>query len=425
MKIAILTLGCKVNQYESDSIAHALKERGHEVVFGVENADVFIVNTCAVTNEAEKKSRQMISKVQKISPKAKILVCGCASEKSVDSFLKNKKVSFVSGVANKLKLVEKIEEEGQAFEVDELPLEYNDNYISNPSKTRAHIKIQDGCNNFCSYCIIPYLRGRSRSRNVVEILNEIEVLSKSAKEIVLTGIDISDYKIDGQPALGKLLKMLSNNPIRIRLGSLEQGVINEEFLEIASEMKNLCPHFHLSLQSGSKTVLKRMNRHYTPDEFYQTVLKLREIFVNPAITTDVIVGFPGETEEEFNETVEFVKKVGFSSIHIFPYSKRDGTVASRMKDLNGEIKKQRAETLEKVNKQLKKNYIKLSKKTPHSVLIEEKIGKFFVGHSENYIKCYIKAKNLETNTFVNVKIKKKFEDGAFSKIVKIKGEKRK
>ena len=425
MKIAILTLGCKVNQYESDAIAYALKERGHEVVFGVENADLFIVNTCAVTNEAEKKSRQMIAKVQKISPKAKILVCGCASQKGHEAFLKNKNVVFVSGVANKIKLVEKIEEEGQVFEIDELPLEYNDTYISRPSKTRAHIKIQDGCNNFCSYCIIPYLRGRSRSRSVVEILNEVEALQKQAKEIVLTGIDISDYKIDGEFALGKLLKMLADYNVRIRLGSLEQGVIKGEFLETISEMKNLCPHFHLSLQSGSESVLKRMNRRYTPGEFYETVLKLKEIFVEPAITTDVIVGFPGETEEEFLETVEFVKKVGFASIHVFPYSRRDGTVAARMKDLNGEIKKQRVEILEKVNEKLKANYIKLSKKTPHSVLIEEKQGKYYVGHSENYIKCYIKAKKLEQNSFVNVKIKKKFEDGALAKIVKIKGEKRK
>ena len=301
-----------------------------------------------------------------------------------------------------------------------LPLDYNDTYVSKPSKTRAYIKIQDGCNNFCSYCLIPYLRGRSRSRNVVEILNEVENLQQFAKEIVLTGIDISDFKIDGKPALGKLLEMLSDYNVRIRLGSLEQGVVNDELLEVISKMKNLCPHFHLSLQSGSATVLKRMNRHYTPEQFLAVVQKIRKCFVNPAITTDVIVGFPGETEEEFMETVNFVKKVKFFQIHVFPYSKREGTVAARMKDLNGDIKRKRVEILEKINEKLQKKYINKCKKTLHSVLIEEKEGQYYIGHAENYIKCYIKAEKLETNTFVTVKLKKPYIDGALAVVKNMK-----
>lgn len=418
MKIAIHTLGCKVNQYESEALGLALSQKGYDVCFDFEPADVFIVNTCAVTNEAEKKSRQTLSKFKKLNSKGKIIVCGCASEKSQEAFLKNKNVVFVSGVANKLKILDYIEKEDRAgAEIDPLPLEYNETYRAAPSKTRAYVKVQDGCNNFCSYCIIPYLRGRSRSRNVVEILNEIESLEKSVNEVVLTGIDLSDFKIDGEKALPKLLEMLSGFDLRIRLGSLEQGVIDEEFLKLGAQ-RNLCPHFHLSLQSGSESVLKRMNRHYTPEEFYSKVERLRKAFDNPAITTDIIVGFPGETEQEFLETVEFIKRVGFSSLHVFPYSKREGTVAARMKDLDGETKKRRVLILEKLNSTLQEKYINQSKKNILSVLIEEKIGKYYVGHSENYIKCYIKSKKLEPNSFVNVKIKKKFADGALAKIVK-------
>lgn len=422
MNIVIHTLGCKVNQYESDSLQLALENRGHVVSNKLELADAYIVNTCAVTNEAERKSRQTIAKFQRINPKAPIFICGCASQKDSLKFKDLKNVVFISGSANKLKIIEYLEKEnnrGRKIKIDKLPTEYNDNYFAKPTKTRAFIKIQDGCNNFCSYCIIPYLRGRSRSRNLIDIINEVESLEEDEiKEVVLTGIDISDYKIDGVLSLGRLLTELSNSKVRIRLGSLEQGVINNDFISSLSKMRNLCPHFHLSLQSGSETVLKRMNRHYTPKSFFESVKKLREIFVNPAITTDIIVGFPGETDEEFQETVKFVKRVKFASLHIFPYSKREGTVAARYKDINGKIKKQRVAILDKLNKQLKKNYIKLSKRTLHSVLIEEKYDEYWVGHSENYIKCYIKEENLLQNSFVNVRILKEFLDGALVEVVK-------
>lgn len=430
MKIVIYTLGCKVNQYESDSLQFALENRGHIVSNKIEKADIFIVNTCAVTNEAERKSRQTIAKFQKLNPDAKIFVCGCASEKNNSKFKDLKNVVFISGATNKHKVINEIE---KLFEnekskkitkpkinIEKLPNEYEDNYFAKPTKTRAFVKIQDGCNHFCSYCIIPYLRGRSRSRNMIDILNEIQNLGSEVKEIVLSGIDISDYKIDGELALGRLLNELSNHNIRIRLGSLEQGIINDEFINSLAKMKNLCPHFHLSLQSGSATVLKRMNRHYTPKDFLKSVNKLREIFINPAITTDIIVGFPDETNKEFNETLKFVRKVKFAAMHIFPYSKRDGTVAARFKDVNGNVKKERVAILEKVNEQLKNDYIKLSQKTPHSVLIEEKKGDYFIGHTENYIKCYIQEPNLLLNTFVNVKIKSRYLDGAIAEVIKEK-----
>ena len=418
MKIAIYTLGCKVNQYESDSLGFSLLNNGNEVFYDLVFADIFIINTCAVTNEAEKKSRQVIAKIKRINPYAKIFICGCASQKNPKNFLKSKNVVFVSGVANKLKIVDMIEKNFDVcVDIDKIPKSYNENYISKPTRTRAYVKIQDGCNNFCSYCIIPYLRGRSRSRNVIEILNEVKRIQGEVKEVVLTGINLSDFRIDGKLSLGKLIKLLANNEVRIRLGSLEQGIIDEKFIDDISNVNNLCPHFHLSLQSGSLSILKRMNRHYTPNEFEEKVRMLRKIFINPAITTDIIVGFPGETEEEFYETVKFVKKIGFSSIHIFPYSKREGTVAAKMRDINGEIKKTRVNVLEKVKNELEKNYIKTSKKNEHSVLIEEKQGCYYIGHAENYIKCYIKAKNLMTNSLVNVKIKKIFKDGALAKLI--------
>lgn len=415
MKVCIITLGCKVNQYESDALANSLEKLGYEVCSKLEEADFFVVNTCAVTNEAEKKSRQTIAKIKKVSPKAKIYVCGCASEHNANKFAEIEGVKFISGVSNKLKIIQHIEKTSRKkIEVDKIGEEYEDNLIAKKTKTRAYVKIQDGCNNFCSYCLIPYLRGRSRSRNIISIMNEIDALKDYVKEVVLTGIDISTYKIDGKPALHELLKLLADYPLRIRLGSLEQASVSDEFLIAAEEMKNLCPHFHLSLQSGSNSVLKRMNRYYTTKQFEQTVKKLRKIYRDPAITTDIIVGFPGETEKEFKQTLKFAKKIGFSQIHIFPYSLREGTVAAKMPQVDGKIKRERVLKLEQLNEKLKEKYINKCRKGYHSVLIEEKVDDFFVGHSENYIKCYIAAENLLPNTFVNVKIVKKFRDGAIA-----------
>ena len=415
MKVCIITLGCKVNQYESDALANSLEKLGYEVCSKLEEADFFVVNTCAVTNEAEKKSRQTIAKIKKVSPKAKIYVCGCASEHNANKFAEIEGVKFISGVSNKLKIIQHIEKTSRKkIEVDKIGEEYEDNLIAKKTKTRAYVKIQDGCNNFCSYCLIPYLRGRSRSRNIISIMNEIDALKDDVKEVVLTGIDISTYKIDGKPALHELLKLLADYPLRIRLGSLEQASVSDEFLIAAEEMKNLCPHFHLSLQSASNSVLKSMNRHNTKKQFEQTDKKLRKIYRDPAITTDIIVGFPGETEKEFKQTLKFAKKIGFSQIHIFPYSLREGTVAAKMPQVDGKIKRERVLKLEQLNEKLKEKYINKCRKGYHSVLIEEKVDDFFVGHSENYIKCYIAAENLLPNTFINVKIVKKFRDGAIA-----------
>lgn len=415
MRIVVYTLGCKVNQYESESMMSMLERMGHTVFSHLEVADVYIINTCAVTNEAEKKSRQTIAKCKALNPNARIMICGCASEKNASQFENIDGVTFVKGVANKQEMVNSLNENG--IKIDKNPLEYDDTYVAMPTKTRAYIKIQDGCNNFCSYCIIPYLRGRSRSRNIVSILNEVDKLSKQVKEIIITGIDVSDYKIDGEKALPFLLEKLEPyQDIRFRLSSLEQGIADQKLMDACKKI-NMCPHFHLSLQSGCDTVLKRMNRKYLTKDYLKTVKLIRKNFENPNISTDIIVGFPGETDKEFKKTYNFAKKVKFANIHIFPYSLRSGTVAEKMPQVDGNIKKMRVKKLEKLNEKLNKAYIKKSKKQILTVLVEEKVDDYFVGHTENYIKCYIKD-NVDIDSFVEVKIEEPYKDGAIAKLIK-------
>lgn len=415
MRIVVYTLGCKVNQYESESMMSMLERMGHTVFSHLEFADVYIINTCAVTNEAEKKSRQTVAKCKALNPNARIMICGCASEKNANQFENIDGVTFVKGVANKQEMVNSLNENG--IKIDKNPLEYDDTYVAMPTKTRAYIKIQDGCNNFCSYCIIPYLRGRSRSRNIVSILNEVDKLSKQVKEIIITGIDVSDYKIDGEKSLPFLLEKLEPyQDIRFRLSSLEQGIADQKLMDACKKI-NMCPHFHLSLQSGCDTVLKRMNRKYLTKDYLKTVKLIRKNFENPNISTDIIVGFPGETDKEFKKTYNFAKKVKFANIHIFPYSLRSGTVAEKMPQVDGNIKKIRVKKLEKLNEKLNKAYIKKSKKQILTVLVEEKVDDYFVGHTENYIKCYIKD-NVDIDSFVEVKIEEPYKDGAIAKLIK-------
>ncbi len=415
MRIVVYTLGCKVNQYESESMMSMLERMGHTVFSHLDIADVYIINTCAVTNEAEKKSRQTIAKCKALNPNARIMICGCASEKNANQFENIDGVTFVKGVANKQEMVNSLNENG--VKIDKNPLEYDDTYVAEPTKTRAYIKIQDGCNNFCSYCIIPYLRGRSRSRNIVSILNEVDKLSKQVKEIIITGIDVSDYKIDGEKSLPFLLEKLEPyQDIRFRLSSLEQGIADQKLMDACKKI-NMCPHFHLSLQSGCDTVLKRMNRKYLTKDYLKTVKLIRKNFENPNISTDIIVGFPGETDKEFKQTYNFAKKVKFANIHIFPYSLRSGTVAEKMPQVDGNVKKLRVKKLEKLNAKLNKAYIKKSKKQVLTVLVEEKVDNYFVGHTENYIKCYIND-NVEIDSFVEVKIEEPYKDGALAKVVK-------
>lgn len=279
MKIAVLTLGCKVNKYESDALIFELKNRGFEATEKLEFADAYIINTCAVTNEAEKKSRQMIERARKFNPTAEIFVMGCASQNRPAQF-EDKRVKFVIGTASKKKILDDLEKSGA--HLYDLPKEYEDNLYSAQTLTRAFIKIQDGCDKFCSYCIIPYLRGRSRSRSVESIEDEVKKLPDFVKEIVLVGIDVADFKIDGKSGLGTLLQTLDKYGKRLRLSSMEDNLIDEEFLKQLSSLKNFCPHFHLSLQSGSDNVLKKMNRKYTTAEFENSVSPSDRPFRSPA-----------------------------------------------------------------------------------------------------------------------------------------------
>lgn len=383
MKIAVLTLGCKVNKYESDALIFTLQKKGFEATDALEWADAYIINTCAVTNEAERKSRQMIERCRKFNPSAKIYVVGCASQNRPSQFEK-KGVVFVQGVAEKLKIIDHLLSEGE--KVYDLPLEYEDDFFSAQTKERAFIKIQDGCNNFCTYCIIPYLRGRSRSREAKSVIAEIEKLPKSVKEVVLVGIDVSSYCDKNGTKLIDLLEALDRFGFRLRLSSMEDNLISEDFVRHLKKLKNFCPHFHLSLQSGCDEVLKKMNRKYRTADFERTVNLIRKYFPLAGITTDVIVGFPTETEENFTETVNFIKKIGFSDLHIFPYSNRKGTVASKIfKDLPKSVKEERAKVLAEIRKKDKIDFI--AQNDILEVLIEEEKNGVFFGYSKNYIKC--------------------------------------
>lgn len=409
MKVAVLTLGCKVNKYESDALIFELKSRGIDATDNLEEADAYIINTCAVTNEAERKSRQMIERARKFNPNAEIYVMGCASQNRPVQF-EDRNVKMIIGTAGKKKIVDELSHSGT--HLFELPTAYEDDLFSAQSLTRAFIKIQDGCDHFCSYCIIPYLRGRSRSRSLESIVSEVEKLPDDVKEIVLVGIDVSDFKIDGKKGLGKLLQTLDKYGKRLRLSSMEDSLIDEEFLKVLSTLKNFCPHFHLSLQSGCDNVLKKMNRHYTTDEFAGSVALIRKYFPLAGITTDIIVGFPTETEEDFEETLKFVERVKFSQLHIFPYSKRDGTAASKLyKDLSGKVKNERVKRLEELGDRLKTEFLRENK--TGKVLIEAKNGDYFDGYTENYIKCYFSG-DLKVGEIVDVQIEKPFKDGVLA-----------
>ena len=385
MKAVVFTLGCKVNECESDSLIAGLTARGIEVSDKLEYADFYIVNTCAVTSEAEKKSRQMASRIKKLNPNAKIIFTGCACEKNPTAFSQKSDTYLVTGSFSKNKILELLDECGEKLAPP--TLEFEELLTVKTLKTRTYIKVQDGCNNFCSYCIIPYLRGRSRSRDPEMVKKEI--ISTSPVEAVINGINLSAYDYNGKK-LTDLVLALKDANTRIRLGSLEVNVIDDEFLSALKGLKNFAPHFHLSLQSGSNQVLKSMNRHYTADEYLDKVNLIRKYYPNAGITTDIIVGFPTETEENFIETLELVDKVKFSDIHPFIFSPRSGTNAFKMKDLSGDIKEERQERLLKKKAEVKSAFISAQIGKTLEFLFEEVKDGYAVGYSENYIRVYVK-----------------------------------
>lgn len=422
IKVCLLTLGCKVSQYESGAIKEELIKLGYDATINFEVADFYILNTCAVTNEAEHKSRSFITKILSKNKDAKILVCGCASEHNREQFLKNKSIIYVGGNGYKNEISKFLDDYVKNFESNNQILSDHYKKMTNDyknfssittSRTRAYLKIQDGCNNFCSYCLIPFIRGRSRSRNLDDIVSEAESLSKTNSEIVLTGINMSDYKIDGKLALGEVLKRLFRLKSRIRIGSLEVNVITDDFLQICSQMPNFCPQFHLSMQSGCDRILSLMNRHYTKNEYLQKINLIRQYFPDASITTDVIVGFPTETEQDFLETIDTINKAKFFKMHIFPYSLRAGTKASKMQQVNGAIKKERVRKLEVIDAKEHDEYLKQMKNKQQTVLVETINDNFAEGYTENYIKVYLdnSIEKYQIGDMVKIDVGEKFKDG--------------
>ncbi len=413
MRAVVYTLGCKVNDVESGSILRGLEELGYEVSREMVPADVYVINTCAVTAEAERKSRQTVGKARKCNPSAKIIVCGCASEKAPQAFME-KGVYAVTGAQRKNKVLEIAA--GQAGGVCiERELKYEEMLLPECLKTRNFVKIQDGCNRFCSYCIIPYLRGRSRSRDMESAAAEI--LQSQAQETVVTGIDVSEYRDERGRDLADLMLAVKDAKTRIRLGSLEVSLITDRFLSALKGVKNFAPQFHLSLQSGSNTVLKNMNRRYTREEYIESSRKIYSVFPDAAITTDIIVGFPTEGEEEFLDSLRIVEEVGFAQIHAFPYSPREGTNAyKKYKELPAAVKKERVERLLVKGNGAKKRYMEKYLGRVLEIVPEHCIGGYTEGYSENYIRVYVEGE-MEKRP-AQVCVERLFKDGVLAKIIK-------
>lgn len=412
-KAALHNLGCKVNAYETEAMQHLLEEAGYEIVPFTQKADVYVINTCSVTNMADRKSRQMLHKAKKNNPDSIVVAAGCYVQTSEKEVLNDLSVDIVIGNDRKHDLVRLLEEysldsvNDTVDDINDGKHDFEELFIDQTKEhTRAFIKVQDGCNQFCSYCIIPYARGRVRSRRFENVIAEVERLAANGfKEVVLTGIHLSSYGVDFEEATGLLELIQAVNAVkgieRIRLGSLEPKIVTEHFASELSKLDKICPHFHLSLQSGCDATLKRMNRKYTTKEYERGCELLRKYFVHPAITTDVIVGFPGETEEEFEQTKAYLEQIHFYEMHIFKYSKRKGTRAAVMPDqIDEQIKAARSEKLIALGHDMSKEFRKFYIGKNEEVLFEEKavIGdkEYFVGYTKEYVKVAKKTdENLE------------------------------
>lgn len=412
-KAALHNLGCKVNAYEIEAMQHLLEEAGYEIVPFTQKADVYVINTCSVTNMADRKSRQMLHKAKKNNPDSIVVAAGCYVQTSEKEVLNDLSVDIVIGNDRKHDLVRLLEEysldsvNDTVDDINDGKHDFEELFIDQTKEhTRAFIKVQDGCNQFCSYCIIPYARGRVRSRRFENVIAEVERLAANGfKEVVLTGIHLSSYGVDFEEATGLLELIQAVNAVkgieRIRLGSLEPKIVTEHFASELSKLDKICPHFHLSLQSGCDATLKRMNRKYTTKEYERGCELLRKYFVHPAITTDVIVGFPGETEEEFEQTKAYLEHIHFYEMHIFKYSKRKGTRAAVMPDqIDEQVKAARSEKLIALGHDMSKEFRKFYIGKNEEVLFEEKavIGdkEYFVGYTKEYVKVAKKTdENLE------------------------------
>ena len=435
-KVAFHNLGCKVNSYEMDVMLQSLKDKGYEIVPFEEKADIYIVNTCTVTNIADRKSRQMLHKAKKTNPEGIVVAVGCYVQSDTEGAKADDAVDLLIGNNRKKDLVRILENYMNGVEEDAvIDINHTDEYeemklTGTQEHTRAYIKIQDGCNQFCSYCLIPFARGRVRSRKSEDIVEEITGLAKAGyQEFVLTGIHISSYGIDfeekgrviyGAETNWHLLKLLEEvdaipGVSRLRLGSLEPRLITEEFAQGIGRLRTLCPHFHLSLQSGSEATLKRMNRHYTPEEFRRGVELLRRTFEHPAVTTDVIVGFPQESEEEFEETRQFLEEICFYEMHIFKFSKRKGTRAAIMEGQIAEKDKtRRSNILLEMEKRQSKEFRTYYIGRQEEVLLEEKKEidgrEYWIGHTREYVKVALASDKDCRNRLVTGMIKDSIND---------------
>ena len=423
-KVALHNLGCKVNAYEVEAMQQLLEKAGYEIVPFTEGADVYLINTCTVTNIADRKSRQMLHKAKKMNPDAIVVAAGCYAQADTEKLKEDNAVDLILGNNQKTQIVEVLEEyekehskQVQVIEINHTK-EYEELSIEQTAEhVRAYIKVQDGCNQFCTYCIIPFARGRVRSRKIADVLREVETLaSKGYKEVVLTGIHLSSYGVDfskeERESLLSLIQAVSKveGIQRIRLGSLEPRIITEEFLEGIVATGKVCPHFHLSLQSGCNKTLKNMNRRYSAQEYAEKCELIRKYYPAPALTTDVIVGFPMETEEDFEESYEFVKNIHFYETHIFKYSRRHGTKAAAMDgQLTEAVKAQRSEKLLELHDIRAKEYEEAMIGKTIELLLEEEIeedGKmWYVGHSREYVRAVIeKTESHQVNDLVEAKV---------------------
>lgn len=418
-KAALHNLGCKVNAYETEAMQELLEKNGYEIVPFKEGADIYIINTCTVTNMADRKSRQMLHKAKKMNPEAVVVACGCYVQAQAENGKIDECIDIVVGNNKKKDIIEILNEYEASRQPKKEVLDINHtkeyeemNLTKTAEHTRAYLKVQDGCNQFCSYCIIPYARGRVRSRSYDSVIAEVQRLAANGyKEVVLTGIHLSSYGVDTEDTLLHLILGIHeiNGIERIRLGSLEPRIITEEFVKTISSLPKMCPHFHLSLQSGCDATLKRMNRRYSAQEYYEKCGLLRKYFEHPALTTDVIVGFPGETEEEFAESKAFVDKVDFYETHIFKYSKRAGTKAAVMPDqVLEEVKTKRSNELIELGKKKQTEYEKKLIGTVQEVLMEEAVEidgeMYMIGHTKEYVKIGQKTMENLSNQVVNVEI---------------------
>lgn len=437
-KAALHNLGCKVNAYETEAMQQILEQAGYEIVPFQERADVYVINTCSVTNMADRKSRQMLHKAKKTNPEAIVIAAGCYVQTKEDEAALDESIDIVIGNNKKHMLLDAIEayekkrqgneaeKVNEVVDINHVKQDYEELHLEKTAEhTRAFLKVQDGCNQFCSYCIIPFARGRVRSRKAEDVLAEVERLAAHGyQEVVLTGIHLSSYGVDTGDDLLHLIELVHGveQIKRIRLGSLEPRIVTEDFVKRLSELEKICPHFHLSLQSGCDTVLKRMNRCYDTKEYEAGCALLRKYFSHPAITTDVIVGFPGETEEEFQMTREYLERIHFYEMHIFKYSKREGTKAAVMPDQVDEQEKTRRSAIlleleKKMSDQFRMDYVEKQV----TVLLEEAMewnGKtYFTGYTKEYVKVAVETKENLANQFVTGTIKGQLTDGVLELMV--------